>query len=395
MCSLEDHVAFLLAGTAERREEAARRVAELARDLDWPRLLERLKSMNVLGLIGTRLLDVPGASFDPEFDRHLEHALEHTRRRALLVEVETLRLWGLLEDAGIRAVAVKGPFMARSLHGDAALRPSNDVDLLVKPADFTRALDTLGTEGYVPVKGTLWREGLPLFETTLHAAQRWRPPVDLHWRMHWYDTSYTDRFVDAATAHDGEPRRPTPIDELVMLLLVFSRDGLWGLRPVADVAAWWDLHGDVVGADCLRPVVEEYPKFRDALSAALRVMERLGGVPAGRLLASAGDLGPRAARASRLARWCGDDPDDYHAMVSLIDLLLAPGGERFASVQRHLLPPPDAIDRIYDVPRDARLRHAFGRLRYASIVGTRLLPRQARALWLTRGDRPMAPPPPI
>lgn len=392
-CACDDELAFWLAGTEERRAQAAHRIATLAANLDWERFCARLDARGLAGLIGTRLLAAPGVEAPESFERTVERIVEQERFRSLFVEAESIRLWRILEDAGIRAVVVKGPFMAQRLYGDPGLRRSGDVDLLVQPEEFQAAIRLLETQGYTTVKGRTWREGLPLFETTLQASESWRPPVDLHWRLHWNDVAFSRELLERAELPGDGPRRPAPLDELAMLLLIFSRDGLSGLRAVADIAAWCDGPGRDVEPGALEPVAAGHASVSDALVAALSVAERLGGVPVRRLLPSEPRL-PRGARtATRLASWQGGSESENQAMVALVDLLLAPRGQRFGSVQRHLLPPPAVISRIYDVPEHAPIRRTLGRIRFAVLVGWRLLPRQARALWATRRGRELAPPP--
>jgi hypothetical protein len=56
----------------------------------------------------------------------------------------------LLGDAGIRPLALKGPVMATELYGDVGLRPSGDLDLLVRPHQLTTARRALAAAGFRP-----------------------------------------------------------------------------------------------------------------------------------------------------------------------------------------------------------------------------------------------------
>ena len=392
--SPEDELTFWLVGTAERRAGRADRVAALAERADWKRLAERLDARGLGALVGTRLMASPGVEAPESFARFVEATTERQRLRAALVESESMRVWRMLEGAGIRAAVVKGPLMGERLFGDVGLRRSGDVDLLVRAEEFHAAVGLLEVQGYTAVKGRTWRQGLPLFETTLQGKEAWRPPLDLHWRLHWNEEAFSRELLDRAESVDGGARRPAPLDELAMLLLIFARDGLWGLRAVADIAQWWDRFGHQAEAGALEPIARAHADVADSLAAALAVAERLGGVPAQRLLPSAAKLPRQGRTATRLASWQSAGESEYQAMVALIDLLLSPRGGRFDSVQRHLLPPPEVISRIYHVPARAPLRRTIGRVRFAVLVGARLLPRQARAIWATRGGRELTPAPP-
>jgi hypothetical protein len=65
----------------------------------------------------------------------------------------TSELKGVLrafDQSDIRAIPLKGPFLAERLYGNAALRVSRDLDLLVCKTDLPRAEAVLGAIGFVP-----------------------------------------------------------------------------------------------------------------------------------------------------------------------------------------------------------------------------------------------------
>jgi hypothetical protein len=64
---------------------------------------------------------------------------------------ELRRLLELFTRSGIETLPLKGPLLAESLYGSISLRTSEDLDLLVKPADFARAQTVLIDEGFSPV----------------------------------------------------------------------------------------------------------------------------------------------------------------------------------------------------------------------------------------------------
>src|SRR4029079_8012665 len=86
-------------------------------------------------------------------------------------------------------------------------------------------------------RDTLRRARLPrlhreLFHETL-------PPLELHWRIHWYEESFAAAALARAQPTNEGWRRLQPADELASLLLFLARDGFAGLRQTVDVAAWW------------------------------------------------------------------------------------------------------------------------------------------------------------
>lgn len=117
--------------------------ATVARDGAWPRFVEDavLHRLAALALDG---LARAGVAPPPE----LVQAAGHDIRAVLALAAEAGRLLALLTGAGVAAAVVKGPPLGALLYGQAGLRQSRDLDLLVAPADAARALDLLEGDGY-------------------------------------------------------------------------------------------------------------------------------------------------------------------------------------------------------------------------------------------------------
>lgn len=68
-------------------------------------------------------------------------------RGAAQRQLAEMRARALLDRAGVGVVGIKGPALAAALYGDAALRPSRDIDLLIAPRDARTALAALQAGG--------------------------------------------------------------------------------------------------------------------------------------------------------------------------------------------------------------------------------------------------------
>ncbi|MDQ3721859.1 MAG: nucleotidyltransferase family protein, partial [Actinomycetota bacterium] len=363
----------MLAGTAQRRAAQACELQRQASTVDLRLLAARLTVARLLPLLGSRLVAAAPLAVSADFRDAVEAAIVHGRRRAALVEQLTLRLARALEDDGIRAVALKGPHLAERLHGDAAMRSSNDIDLLVQPEDFHGAVRVLAQTGYRSEDKAPWIDGLPLFEASLRPEHTWAPPIDLHWRLHWYEESFSRQFIRRAEPDERGIRAPRPLDELAALLLFWSRDGLAGARHASDVAAWWDRHGAELAPRALEEIAVAHPQLRPALTTAALHAERMVGLPAARLLDRV-DLVP--ARLRLASRWAiaarPVSQAQLDAGVVLTDALLTPRGGRTAFLRRHLVLPEAVIGDVYDLPERARVRRAARRVYYAARVGASL-----------------------
>ena len=98
----------------------------------------------------------------------------------LHIDGGTAEVLDSFDRAGVRAIMLKGPSIARWLYTDGTERPYNDCDLLVAPEQFDAAGQTLRALGYEPL---LDRWGLPAW--WYGHAVAWTHPdgrvgVDLH-----------------------------------------------------------------------------------------------------------------------------------------------------------------------------------------------------------------------
>jgi hypothetical protein len=389
----EHELMRLLAGTRVARAGAAARIRALAAAADGERFARQAGAQSLLPLVAARLQEAAPALL-PDVVRERAAAItRETRHWGVAVEVMTERATSALEHAGVPAIALKGPIMARELYGDPGLRVSTDIDVLVRPADFTRAVEILGGEGYAADITFDWGNGLPLFETSLLASSAWSPSIDLHWRLHWHDHGFSADALARSLPPEGRtPRRLAPLDLLAALYLFHARDGFWGLRGAADVAAWWDRHGTDMPAGGLDGIVRAHPALEDGILAAAVVADRLVGVPAAETVPGRAPRRRSTSRAVRLANWNGAVCASHlPAARALADVLVSPRGCRWGAVARQVWPPATVVRTMHRrwIRRGVPL--AALRVYYAGRVCLNLLPAQLALLWGSRNGRELCP----
>jgi hypothetical protein len=362
---------FLLAGGAARRAALAERTRAVLEHVDFALLAQRLADRWLLPLIGVRALEAAPDVCPPEFAAAVETARHEERMLGLALEGETRRLVARLGQSGIQALPLKGPLLAAHVHGDTGLRHSGDVDLLVSRSRLAEAAELVGAEVASAPHDPLRRNGLPDLHLSLRPEGR--PAVELHWRVHWYEEMFSEDMLARAEPGPDGLLRAQPDDLAASLLLYYARDGFFGVRHAADLAAWWDRHGHGLPERFLEGHARRYPELAPALSASAVVAERIAGVPARGWLGDAAITRRRSlAIAERLADWTqAGDRDQLMANISLVDGLLGPPGSGRAFVERELSP-----------SEGSTVEHA-----------TKVLARYAIALWRVRGGRSWAPPP--
>jgi hypothetical protein len=259
------------------------------------------------------------------------------------------------------------------------LRPTTDVDLLVPRTQISVAVQTLRGLGYPAPEDPVWTKGLPEMHYMFIPGAADSPRVELHWRVHWSERSFSEDLLRSSTEAPDGLRRAGPAQELALLLLIYARDGLYGPRLVADIAAWWDELGHQLPPGALDDVVASNPALRRSLVAALECLQRFVGVRARHLLTDAApDRSTR--RAIALADpMVADDGADVVANIMLIDALLSMGREKLGFLQRYYLQPLPYVRSTYGL-REAATAIVVGR-NVLHFIGTlvKKSPRMIRA----------------
>jgi putative nucleotidyltransferase-like protein len=382
----EDALAVLLVGTANRRQAARARIAELSARVDDEQLTATLRRQRILLLAGTRLLDLVAADVLVGFRAGLDEALRAARLRAMAFATATGHVVAGLEQAGIPAVSLKGAAMSAELYDDEAVRVYDDIDILVPAGQLARATEVAESLGWrIRPSAAAVTAALPRLHTALQHP-RGAPELELHWRIHWYETAFSALLIENSRVIDGL-RRLDPFDEFAALLLFYARDGFAGLRLAADIGAWWDRHGASDTTVALERRLREHPSLAEPWRAALAAAAAVGVLPSSVLTPGLRCRRRRAALACRLANWdLHGDQDQIMANVTLVDGLLAPPGGLRAFVGRRL----DAAASA------ARARDGGIAALRAPRVGfevAKTLVRYVIALWHLRGGRRWSPAP--
>jgi hypothetical protein len=345
----------LSAGTLARRERRAEHAGLLATGLDWDRLALTLRSRGLLTTLGPRIVELACGAASARFLRELEVACDESRRRGALLQLLGIQAIAALAAHGIRASALKGPFLSEAIYADAGRRVSNDIDLLVAPEDLTHAVRVLRGLGYAAPDDHVEAQGRPELHFRMERLDGGPAPLELHWRIHWYEERFATHRLLTPTLDPRGEWRAAPADELAALLLFYARDGFADLRLATDLAAWWDARGERLAPGEIGGLTRAYPALADAIASAAIVAERTVGLPANDILGDSRHPGWRARTAARLARPTPrTSARQCYADIGLIDGLLAPPGGFRRFVARQLLPPRQVL---------AKQAHDSGRTR--------------------------------
>jgi hypothetical protein len=128
-------------------------------------------------------LEGAAAAVPPAVEHYCRNARVMGAMRALVAQHRLGEIGRAFGVAGIQHMVLKGLPLALELYPDPGLRPSTDIDILVRPKDRDAAISALMAEGYDPVGGAF-----PLrffkahhFHAALERAGGRDLPVEVHW----------------------------------------------------------------------------------------------------------------------------------------------------------------------------------------------------------------------
>lgn len=227
------------AGTAGRLKELA------AGPLDWEYLLRLARRHSLLPLLYWQLNAHAAPSVPPARLSELKRRFFDNAARNLLMAGELLRVVRRLEEAGVPALAYKGPALAVAAYGDLSFRRFVDLDVLVPKSDVLRAKELLAAEGFRPrPELDAARESILLRSQHSLALVKdsGRLLVELHWQAaasRFAASTGTEEFLEGAETvrlNGGEVKAPAP-EKLLNALCVHGSKHFWErLAWVCDVA---------------------------------------------------------------------------------------------------------------------------------------------------------------
>jgi hypothetical protein len=353
----ERQLVLLSAGTAARRQAMSERAQRLMSDVDWSRVAATLGRRKLMSVLGRRIVELGQGRASREFVSAVEESVQATTRHGAFLLLINERLISRLAAAGIRSSPLKGPTLGEAIYGEPGMRISSDIDLLVAGEQLQSAVTIMRGMGYAAPTDHVDRRGLPQLHYALAHEEGILPPVELHWRIHWYEECFArDRLLPPAAAALGS-WRPAPADELAALLLFYARDGFADLRLATDLGAWWDTFGAGLSRGALEDVCRAYPPLRRAIRVAARVARDTVGLPLERLIDNSARIDFRDRMAERLANPNPRGGEaQVHANVVVVDGLLTPTGGYRAFLRRDLVIPRPVFDRYAGKSPEWRVR---------------------------------------
>ncbi len=208
---------------------------------DWDEALDVAAAHGLDALVAWCVAANCGASHP----RAIHSRLRANLARNLALSIELISVLRLLRENRIDAIPIKGPVLAAALCGASAWRASSDVDVLVRPADITRAKKALADFGYRTISHLPWEQEtarLHWNSQMTFVSPRGGLHLDLHWRMlpcgfpcaRWFDSIWERA---AAAQFEGEPISAIGPEDLLLYLCAHAAKHSWqSLCHAVDIA---------------------------------------------------------------------------------------------------------------------------------------------------------------
>ena len=134
--SHEDETLLCLAHPKLSTEQSQRLAALLTTPLDWSDLLDQADRQGIEPLLHHHLKQAPALAVPETARTTLAERSRSCLAWNLRLKHELLRLLDRFNKAGIPVMPLKGLYLADLLYEDSSLRPTSDLDLLVRVQDF-------------------------------------------------------------------------------------------------------------------------------------------------------------------------------------------------------------------------------------------------------------------
>jgi hypothetical protein len=190
----------------------------------------------------------------------LERQVQINVVKSLMVSRELIRIVERFSELGLQLMPYKGPALAELLYQDVALRQSGDIDLFIRPQDFSRACDAVRDLGYTSQLNLSPRQQRAYLKSGYESSfdsPAGRNLLELQWAIQprFYSVDFDlDGLFDRAMAINvaGRPMTTPSLEDLLLILSVHAAKHVWGkliwisdvAHLIANPALQWDQIGD-------------------------------------------------------------------------------------------------------------------------------------------------------
>lgn len=269
---------------------------------DWTAIVQTALNHGVAGLLCRSLRTLPNGEVPQDIVDAAGVYVTDADAQGAVVVAHLFDILDILAADGIPVLPFKGPVLGVLAHASATIRPSQDIDVLVRREDMARAIAALSRLGYHLAESLSPRvlEAYYDYNGQVILFAEGRTPVEPHWE-------FSHRALDERLDLTGLWNRARPVDlagravltlsleDTLLIACVHGCKGKWSrLLWVADLAALVHRH----------PALDWPAVMERAESAGLRRVLLLGLALAQDLFSSPLPVAVSAAiEHDRMCRW--------------------------------------------------------------------------------------------
>ncbi|MFQ5768909.1 MAG: nucleotidyltransferase family protein [bacterium] len=222
-------------------------------NLDWHKIVSEAKNQGVASLVYHNLSGLPDKqAIPPDILFNLKKYYLDTIGRNVVVFDELKIVLTLLQQAGIKAVVLKGPALIATVYKDWGLRWIGDIDLLVPENDLFKAQDYLISRGYVQDK-QMTRQKYAHHHLIGIRSKKNSIRIELHWTLNVnplfkLDVNMIWNRVKKCTINDCSTLILSPEDTLLHVCLHHCYNNIHNLyyKSVYDITAVIQHYGNSI-----------------------------------------------------------------------------------------------------------------------------------------------------
>ena len=211
---------------------------------DWDSLLKEAHSHRLVPLASRLLAD---SACPDDVKQTFRRGALAWAARSLQLERELTAVLSEFEAAGIEALVLKGPALARSIYPQASLRPYADLDLLVHEEDWVATHRAMLALGFVPTEPLMAPPPKVWARKAYYHMQYDRGAVgarvEVHYDLWWYGLRLRDgeavwRRAVPVVIQGHQAMMVSPEDQIVHLAVHAHHHAYSHLIWLTDLALW-------------------------------------------------------------------------------------------------------------------------------------------------------------
>ena len=180
------------------QEQAEKIVSLFAGGITWDVFLSLVRRHGVFPLVYTLLCRYAAEQMTDDIRAGLKAYYVQTVVQSMRQSAEMVRIGKLLAEHSVTPIVMKGVVLAQSLYGNAALRKSADIDLMVRVEDFDRTDKLIREDGYECTSpgSNLTDRQKSFFRSIGQNYEYYHPQqgiaLELHWRSYLWTREQTE-----------------------------------------------------------------------------------------------------------------------------------------------------------------------------------------------------------